>query len=395
MTPDQIDLQISELESRLERLRVLYEQYFMGFERTEPAIPHKDVERRVYELRKTRFPTTAKRFKFQTITQRYTSLVQYWTRTCREIENGTYRKHRIKARKRFASESSRPDAMSPQERAEAAAQAKEATGADLADLMDSEMDLNAEMSSVLSALDAMPTGGRSLAALGPSLASPAIGSARKGALNLSLPNIKVKEQATDSAEGRGAQPSGLAPLQIRASAMPSSLKKSLAPAPAPASSGLSPRQQAEALQKKAQELLQKKQPESPPAKSPPKSKYPVAPGSKFPLAPGPKISSAAAASSPKAPPPRSLAAPVAKAPAPIPAPSAKSASTLSDDRIRALHQSYCDARTQTNARTVSLEKLSQSIRETEAKIRAQNKGRAVDFEVTIQGGKAILKPQLK
>src|SRR5690606_14521122 len=149
VTPDQIDLQISELESRLERLRVLYEQYFMGFERMEPAIARKDVERRVHDLRKTRFPTTAKRFKFQTIIQRYSSLVQYWTRTCRDIENGTYRKHRIKARKRFANESSRPGPPDAQERAEAATQAKDAASADLASLMDSDVDLDAALGSAL------------------------------------------------------------------------------------------------------------------------------------------------------------------------------------------------------------------------------------------------------
>jgi hypothetical protein len=278
--------------------------------------------------------------------------------------------------------------MTAQERAEAAAQAKDAANADLADLMDSEMDLNAEMGNVLAALESLPTGGKGLSALGASLASPAMGGARKSALDFSLPSIKVKEQATDSAESRGSLPSGLAPLQIRTSAMPSSLKKS--PAPGLTSSGLSPRQQAEALQKKAQALQQKKPAESALAKSPPKSKYPKAPGSKYPVAPGPKTSVATAASAPKAPQPPVAPARAAKAPAP-----AKSASSLSDDRIRALHQSYCDARTQTNARTVSFEKLSHSIRETEAKIRAQNKGRSVDFEVTIQGGKAILKPQLK
>ena len=97
MTPEQIDDAIEELSVRLERVRSLYEQYFMGIERLEPSIPRKDVERRLFELRKTRFQNTAKRFKFQTIVQRYNSLQQYWYRTCRDIENGTYRKHVLRA----------------------------------------------------------------------------------------------------------------------------------------------------------------------------------------------------------------------------------------------------------------------------------------------------------
>lgn len=379
MTPDQIDLQISELESRLERLRVLYEQYFMGFERMEPAIARKDVERRVHDLRKTRFPTTAKRFKFQTIIQRYSSLVQYWTRTCRDIENGTYRKHRIKARKRFANESSRPGPPDAQERAEAATQAKDAASADLASLMDSDVDLDAALGSALSAAESASGGGKSLAALGASKAAPAAGGSRTSGLKLSLPNIKVKERSLNPTEGSKGQVPGLAPLQIRTSAMPGSLKKSLAPAPA--ASGLSPRKQAEALQKKALELQQKKLAESSLVKSSPKPKLPVAPG--------PKASLTAAAPAPAPTPKAAAPAPKAQAPAP------RAASSLSEDRIRALHASYCDARTKTNARPVSFEKLSKSIRETEEKIRVQSKGRSVDFDVTIQGGKAILKPKLK
>jgi hypothetical protein len=63
--------------------------------------------------------------------------------------------------------------------------------------------------------------------------------------------------------------------------------------------------------------------------------------------------------------------------------------------LRALHASYLDAKKQTNASAVSYEKLARSIRETEQKLRDKSKGRDVDFEVSIKGGKAILKPRLK
>ena len=80
------------------------------------------------------------------------------------------------------------------------------------------------------------------------------------------------------------------------------------------------------------------------------------------------------------------------APKPVAQPSA---GALGEDRLRTLHEKYSDARKQTNARAVSYEKLANSIKETEKKLRAQHKGRNVDFDVTIQGGKAILKPKLK
>ena len=48
----ELEVALEELESRLERLRALYEQYFMGIERIEPAIPRKDIDRRIYVLRR-------------------------------------------------------------------------------------------------------------------------------------------------------------------------------------------------------------------------------------------------------------------------------------------------------------------------------------------------------
>src|SRR5882724_4370261 len=69
----------------------------MGIERIEPQIARKDVDRRIYVLRREKIRNTAKRFKLQTIIQRYNTFQQYWQRICREIENGTYKRHLIKA----------------------------------------------------------------------------------------------------------------------------------------------------------------------------------------------------------------------------------------------------------------------------------------------------------
>jgi len=93
----ELDVALEELETRLERLRALYEQYFMGIERIEPAIPRKDIDRRIYVLRREKIRNTAKRFKLQTIISRYNTFQQYWQRICREIENGTYKRHVIRA----------------------------------------------------------------------------------------------------------------------------------------------------------------------------------------------------------------------------------------------------------------------------------------------------------
>ena len=88
--------------SRVDRLRSLYEQYFMGIERLEPTVPRKDVDRRIQSLRKEQIRNTALRFRFQMILQRYNTYQTHWMRICREIENGTYKRHLLKrAQQRF------------------------------------------------------------------------------------------------------------------------------------------------------------------------------------------------------------------------------------------------------------------------------------------------------
>ena len=54
----EIERELEELESRIERLRALYEQYFMGIEKLEPQIPRKDVERRIWILRREQIRNT-------------------------------------------------------------------------------------------------------------------------------------------------------------------------------------------------------------------------------------------------------------------------------------------------------------------------------------------------
>ena len=100
MNADELDVALEELETRLERLRALYEQYFMGLEKIEPSVARKDVDRRIYLLRREKIRNTAKRFKLQTIIQRYNTFQQYWQRICREIENGTYKRHLLKAQRK-------------------------------------------------------------------------------------------------------------------------------------------------------------------------------------------------------------------------------------------------------------------------------------------------------
>jgi len=100
MTPKEFAIILSDAEIQLSRVKHLYEQWFQGLERIEPQIPRKQFDRALHELRKEIPRNTALRFRFQTLIQRYTTLQTYWKRVARQIEEGTYRRDLLRARRR-------------------------------------------------------------------------------------------------------------------------------------------------------------------------------------------------------------------------------------------------------------------------------------------------------
>ena len=105
--------QVEDLEKKLDRLRAMYEQYFMGIEKIEPGVLRRDFERHLQALRRERCNNTAQRFRFQVLLQRYTTLTAYWQRICRAIEEGTYEPHIQRAKRRIARVAPEPGALGP------------------------------------------------------------------------------------------------------------------------------------------------------------------------------------------------------------------------------------------------------------------------------------------
>lgn len=98
MTPKEYELLLSDVEVRLDRLRALYDQWFQGMERLEPQVARKDVERKLQVLRKEKPRNTGLRFRFQTVQQKWSTYLAYWTRVARQIEEGTFRRDVLRAR---------------------------------------------------------------------------------------------------------------------------------------------------------------------------------------------------------------------------------------------------------------------------------------------------------
>lgn len=96
----QYEALLNDAETRLDRLRALYDQYFLGMERLEPTQLRKDFERILVILRKEQPRNTAMRFRFQQLVQRNVTLDTYWRKVMRQIEDGTYRRDVLRARRR-------------------------------------------------------------------------------------------------------------------------------------------------------------------------------------------------------------------------------------------------------------------------------------------------------
>jgi len=288
--PAEIEKSVGDLEVAVDRLRSLYEQYFMGIEKMEPMVPRKDVDRKIYALRKEQIRNTAMRFRFQMILQRYNVYQTHWQRICREIENGTYKRHMLKAERRFAEDA--PGRKRPSKLPPAGATPSNDVAKELAEL-DAEF-------------------------------AP-----------------RPQEEQSLSVPGPKSVPSPKGPVW-----------RKVEPAP--------PRHVS-----------------APNARAAPPRPQPT---------PGPA----------KAPAPAAARAPaVASAPAPAPVPRPKS-EDLPDARVRQIYAQYVEAKRRGNESTAAItyEAVAKSLRESSAKLREKT-GKAVDFEVAMKDGKAILKPVIK
>ena len=81
---------LDAVDKTLDRLKTLYEQYFLGIQKQAPAFIHSDVERKLRDLTQLNIRNTGLRYRLATLQQKFGSYNSYWRRTLRQIENGTY-----------------------------------------------------------------------------------------------------------------------------------------------------------------------------------------------------------------------------------------------------------------------------------------------------------------
>ena len=98
--PEDLSEQLDTLEKKIERLKSLYEQFFLGIEKRPPFTLQREIVRLLQEFTTYHIRKAVLKFRFQALNQRFNVHRSYWQRSIREIEDGTYRRHRLKMERR-------------------------------------------------------------------------------------------------------------------------------------------------------------------------------------------------------------------------------------------------------------------------------------------------------
>ena len=88
---------IAELSDAIKQLRVAYDRYFLGVDRTEPIKARDDARRWLHRLVGEHSRNTARRFRLETLQATFITHEQHWTRISKQIEEGTYKRDKIRA----------------------------------------------------------------------------------------------------------------------------------------------------------------------------------------------------------------------------------------------------------------------------------------------------------
>jgi ribosomal protein L34 len=92
-----VDEDLKLLEVKLNQLKLDYERYFLGTRPRAPSLLRGEVQKLVAYYSNVPIQNTALRFRFSTLCSRYQAFKRRWDETLRQIEDGSYQRHRFRA----------------------------------------------------------------------------------------------------------------------------------------------------------------------------------------------------------------------------------------------------------------------------------------------------------
>ena len=93
--PDEEELRV--LDSKLKQLKLDYDRYFLGSRPREPSVLRSEVDKLVAIYSNQAITNSALRFRFSSLCSRYQANKRQWNEVLRQMEQGTYARHRFKA----------------------------------------------------------------------------------------------------------------------------------------------------------------------------------------------------------------------------------------------------------------------------------------------------------
>ncbi len=94
---DEINELLDDLDQSLKRLRMEYEQFFLGSMKREPQVLKGKVQKTIVRLVNEPPRNARQKFRFNTLNSRFQVYRQLWGRTMRQMEAGTHKRDRFKA----------------------------------------------------------------------------------------------------------------------------------------------------------------------------------------------------------------------------------------------------------------------------------------------------------
>jgi len=87
-TDKELEEELSALAKDVERLRIMYQQYFLGMEKVPPEFQREQLEKRIRESKLNEARKGVYKFRFISLLQKLRTLEVYWDRMLRAIEEG-------------------------------------------------------------------------------------------------------------------------------------------------------------------------------------------------------------------------------------------------------------------------------------------------------------------
>jgi len=91
------DEELRALDLKLKQLKLDYDRYFLGTRPREPAVLRAEVDKLIAIYSNQAITNSGLRFRFSSLCSRYQASKRQWNEVLRQIEQGSYTRHRFKA----------------------------------------------------------------------------------------------------------------------------------------------------------------------------------------------------------------------------------------------------------------------------------------------------------